>query len=474
MQHQDKGRDQTLNNLNRSGETLAYRSSVLRFFKLLLTAGLPALFYFCWVNYYAVKMEDAYLWRGNLAVAVLYAVVLLLLIRTYRGYEVEHFEPQEINISLFLASFICNSCFYVVSFFLCERLVSPLPLLVLQLADTVVCIGWVKLVTMLQAGMAGKEKIAILYRREDDLDRLDHMEDYLRRFTIERKVCITEYDAGLVQSLGSMDSVLIVGVDASVRNGILKDCIAHSIPAYVMPKVGDIILRGADLFPLSGELILCARRQVPSVEYAFCKRVLDILVSLVGIVLTGLIMLVTALAIKLEDGGPVFYRQKRLTRGGQEFSILKFRSMRVDAEKDGVARLSTGENDDRITRVGRLIRKCRIDELPQFFNILDGKMSVVGPRPERPEITAQYQEAMPAFSLRLQVKAGLTGYAQVYGRYNSTPYEKLQMDLVYINRMSITEDLRLVFATIRILLEKESTEGIAQGSTTAMNENQED
>ena len=153
---------------------------------------------------------------------------------------------------------------------------------------------------------------------------------------------------------------------------------------------------------------------------------------------------------------------------GKQFEILKFRSMRVDAEKDGVARLSTGDKDDRITRVGHIIRACRLDELPQLLNILKGDLSVVGPRPERPEIAAQYCEEMPEFALRLQAKAGLTGYAQVYGKYNTAPYDKLQMDLMYIAHPSLIEDLKIMLATVKILFMAESTEGVAEGATTAM------
>ena len=152
----------------------------------------------------------------------------------------------------------------------------------------------------------------------------------------------------------------------------------------------------------------------------------------------------------------------------KEFYVLKFRSMRVDAEKDGVARLSTGDNDDRITPVGKVIRKFRLDELPQLINILEGSMSIVGPRPERPEIAEQYEKELPEFALRLQAKAGLTGYAQVYGKYNTEPYDKLMMDLMYISNPSFTEDLKIMFATIKVLFEPESTDGVDEGKTTAI------
>lgn len=205
-----------------------------------------------------------------------------------------------------------------------------------------------------------------------------------------------------------------------------------------------------------------------SPEYLLLKRMMDIVVSLAAIILLSPVMLLVSLAVKLEDGGPVFYRQVRLTQNGKTFKILKFRSMRIDAEKDGVARLSSGKNDSRITKVGSFIRACRLDELPQLFNILEGSMSLVGPRCERPEIAEQYRKVLPEFDLRLQAKAGLTGYAQVYGKYNSTPYDKLQMDLMYLAHPSIFEDCKILLATVKILFMPESTEGVSEEQTTAM------
>jgi lipopolysaccharide/colanic/teichoic acid biosynthesis glycosyltransferase len=183
-------------------------------------------------------------------------------------------------------------------------------------------------------------------------------------------------------------------------------------------------------------------------------------VVLAGVMLVVLLpfMLITALIIKLYDGGPVFYSQVRLTINGRKFRVLKFRSMVTDAEKGG-ARLEA-ENDDRITPVGKVIRKIRFDELPQLFNILKGDMSFVGPRPERTELAEKYELTMPEFKYRLKVKAGLTGYAQVMGKYNTTPYDKLKLDLMYIERQSFRLDMKLLLMTVKIVFIPDATEGV--------------
>ena len=192
-------------------------------------------------------------------------------------------------------------------------------------------------------------------------------------------------------------------------------------------------------------------------RYIFMKRAADIVISLTGLVLFSPLLAVTAAAVKLYDGGNIFYSQVRLTQKGKRFRIYKFRSMRMDSEKDGVARLAE-KDDERITPIGKIIRDRHIDEFPQLFNILAGDMSMVGPRPERPEIMELYIQDLPEFEQRLQVKAGLTGYAQIYGTYYSTPREKLQMDMTYIERASLSEDFRLLFATARVLLLGEKTD----------------
>ena len=194
---------------------------------------------------------------------------------------------------------------------------------------------------------------------------------------------------------------------------------------------------------------------------AAVKRFFDILLSGLALLLLSPVLLITALAIKLNDGGPVFYKQERCTIGGNHFMILKFRSMIVDAEKDGKSH-PAGENDDRITKVGHVIRACRIDELPQLINILKGEMSIVGPRPERVEHVEKYTADIPEFRFRMKVKGGLTGYAQVYGKYNTTALDKLKLDLYYIMNYSLLLDVQIIFETVKILFQKESTEGFSE------------
>ena len=193
----------------------------------------------------------------------------------------------------------------------------------------------------------------------------------------------------------------------------------------------------------------------------FVKRIFDFAVSSVMLAILSPALLVLAVMIKKDSEGPVFYRQERITQYGRKFRIYKFRTMVINADKIG-SLVTVGE-DPRITKMGKKLRGCRLDELPQLLNILKGDMSLVGPRPERPELQKEIEKEVPEFGLRLQAKAGLTGYAQVYGKYNTTFYDKLLMDLMYISKPSILEDFTIMLATVKILTSKESTEGVGEG-----------
>lgn len=275
----------------------------------------------------------------------------------------------------------------------------------------------------------------------------------------------------VIKQVDKFPAIVICDVKGSLRNQILKYCYGKSIRVYITPKLSDIIIGGSEEIHLFDTPLFLCRNSGLSLDQQVAKRALDLICGVLAFIVASPFMLITAAAIKLYDGGPVLFKQKRLTIGGKEFNVYKFRSMVVDAEKDGVARLAT-QHDDRITPVGRIIRKIRFDELPQILNILKGDMSIVGPRPERPEIAEEYKKDMPEFDYRLKVKAGLTGYAQILGKYNTLPYDKLKLDLIYIENYSLLLDLKLILMTIKILFIPESTEGLADGEITPLDEAQ--
>ena len=260
--------------------------------------------------------------------------------------------------------------------------------------------------------------------------------------------------------MNAVDAVLISDIPSHEKNMIQKACVDQDKRLYFVPKISDIIVRYSEELNVIDTPLFLRRKIGISLWERFIKRAFDILASVVALVILSPVFLITALAIKLEDGGPVFYRQERVTIGGRRFMMIKFRSMIVDAEKDGRPH-PAGEKDDRITRVGNVIRAYRVDELPQLWNILVGDMSIVGPRPERYEHVELYLKHIPEFTFREKVKGGLTGYAQVYGKYNTTALDKLKMDLIYIMDYSFVMDLQIIFETVKILFRKESTEGFA-------------
>ena len=265
----------------------------------------------------------------------------------------------------------------------------------------------------------------------------------------------------LKEKMGYYDAVLISDVPSKYKNKILKLCLDSDKRVYLVPKISDIIVKySEELKLLDTPLYLCRNTGMSSWE-RFLKRFFDVVMSGIALIVLSPVFLITAIAIKMEDGGPVFFRQERCTINGQKFMIIKFRSMIVDAEKDGRPR-PAGQKDDRITKVGNVIRACRIDELPQLINILSGTMSIVGPRPERVEHVEQYTAKIPEFSFRSKVKGGLTGYAQVFGKYNTTALDKLKLDLIYIMNYSLLLDLQIIFETIKILVQKESTQGFSE------------
>ncbi|MBQ9767817.1 MAG: sugar transferase [Lachnospiraceae bacterium] len=440
--------------------------AILRLTTFLNIAFLTIPFAIVWFYYYADRITTPYYERGNFLVIALFVLLYVAFGHTYDAFLISYNRIFEMVYSQVLAALIADVAMYIVVSLLSMKFVSPFYMLIVLVVQIIVSILWSYTTQTWYFATVRPKRTAIVYDARRGMEDLIHEYGLNKKFDVVATATASECIDGELKMLEGMETVFVCGVHSHERNIILKYCIANDIRLFVIPRVGDVIMSGAKKMHMLHLPMLMAERYNPSAEYLFFKRLIDIVASGVALIIASPIMLVTALAIKLCDRGPVFYRQCRLTKDGKKFNVLKFRSMRIDAEKNG-AQLSTGDKDDRVTPVGRFIRKVRIDELPQLLNILGGSMSIVGPRPERPEIAEQYLDELPEFNLRLQAKAGLTGYAQVYGKYNTTPYDKLQMDLMYIANPSLVEDFRIIFATIKILFLPESTEGIAEGQTTA-------
>ena len=431
-----------------------------------------AVFYIAWLlfRYGKLGVRNDIAYRYNYYVAIGYTVVLYIFNRTYNAYLLGFSRIRALALAQFIAQIFSVGIVYVAVSFSWNQFKNPLIFLPMLLVQALVDCFWAYFASMVYYKINPPKRTILVYRNEIDKRRFGTIvgKPVGRIYKVVEEF---QYEGDkfheIRDRLDGFEAVFVAGVRSRARNGISKYCVENNIPGFFLPHIGDVLMRGAThIQTFSSPVLYFSHKQIEP-EYIFVKRLMDFLFALVGIIVFSPVMIITAIAIRLYDHGPAIYKQVRLTKGGKRFNIYKFRSMRVDAENDGVARLSTGENDDRVTPIGRFMRKCRIDEIPQLFNILKGDMSIVGPRPERPEIAEQYYSQFPSFRLRLQVKAGLTGYAQVYGKYISDPYEKLEFDLLYSNDVSLTTDMRLIFATFGILGKSESTEGVEVGSTTA-------
>ena len=441
--------------------------------KVLLVAVDTAFFAAAWYLFYSEQLfVETFYGKGHLFVIALFVVLYVSLAKLYGGFDLTTSSASELSYGHAVAAVITAFFTYIVLWLLQRTLPNVLPLLAVMAGMILASALWSGPAVRLTNRLLPPKRTVLIYAYSEAMENGQMIINNMPwRFALVGQLAVDGDPARTLAELKAMnaEAVMICGVSSSVRNDIVKFCIAEKMEAYVRPNIGDYLINGAKTMQMCSLPVMLCQRCNPRVWYLVVKRGMDIALSLAALVILSPLMLVTAAAIKLYDGGPVFYKQIRLTKDRKEFYVYKFRSMRVDAEKDGVARLAS-QGDDRITPVGKVIRSLRIDELPQLLCILVGTMTIVGPRPERPEIAEQYEKEMPEFALRLQAKAGLTGYAQVYGKYNTSPYNKLQMDLQYIGSMGLVTDLKIIFATIKVLFVPESTEGVAQGQTTARKE----
>jgi len=417
---------------------------------------------YVWFNYVNVMLDKTYIMKGNFLVIGVYALIITYFISFFGGFKIGVNKKSNVIISQIIGLLISNGIYFIVTVMMAGYM-SYIPKFLCYYGCTfVVQAVLVTIISYLFMTLYYKvfppyKVLNIKGNHENNLAfKFASRND---KYNVAGEISFDADIAEIDKMVDDYDAILINDVPSEKRNRILKICFAKGKRVYITPKISDIIIRSADTLAVFDTPLLLANNSTLNITERVIKRAFDIFLSAFGLIILSPLMILISLAIFIYDRGPVFYRQTRYTKNGKTFRILKFRSMIPNAEKDGVARLAA-EKDDRITPVGKFIRATRLDELPQFFNILSGDMSFVGPRPERPEIADEYEKELPEFAFRLRVKAGLTGYAQIFGKYNTTSYDKLKLDMIYVENCSLLMDLKLLLLTLKVIFMKESTEGL--------------
>lgn len=413
-----------------------------------------------WKLFYREMGAFPYFGLGKFVLMGIYFGLLLVIFHLCDSFQYGYQKLANLVISQWISIFIIDVITYFQLCLLANRMLNPLGMVILLGISLVIGFLCSYIFTTIYHLYNVPKNMVMIYGNEKAVDLKFKMDTREDKYHVTSVINIDVGELCIKEEILKHDAVIINDVPANIRNDILKFCYSRGIRTYVVPKISDIIARGGKEISLFDTPLLLVKGRGLTLGQRFMKRTFDIILCLVAMIPGAPIMLITALLIKIEDGGPVFFKQKRVTRYGREFEILKFRSMIVDAEKGGY-NLSMRANgkDPRITKVGRVIRACRVDEIPQLLNILKGDMSIVGPRPERVENIEAYTKDIPEFDFRHKVKGGLTGFAQIYGKYNTSAYDKLRLDLMYIENYSLFLDIKLMFMTLQILVRPESTEG---------------
>lgn len=432
---------------------------------------IKSIMYFLLVGTFFVVFSTEYSWLLHLSrttgvTFVTFCVLELALVSVYGGYAIGRLKSKPIITSLSLATFATD---LVAHLQLCimnvnennnDHFVYESPDLLLL----VIIIQFALIVLFTYFGQAvyfainKPERCCVITNSEIALNNImPKIMRYKKQYNVTDMIHFTS--PNVFDIMSKCDTVFIYDIPTKQKVIFTEFCYANNKNVYSSFEMSDIFLMGGKSIFLDDKPMVSAVIRDLTFEQRFVKRAMDIVISLIGIILSGPIMLIAAILIKAEDGGKIFFRQKRATKGGKLFDVYKFRTMtEVDSEN-----VSAKTDDKRITGVGKYLRMFRIDELPQFFNILKGDMSVVGPRPEMIENVSKYTAELPEFSYRLKVKGGLTGYAQIVGRYNTSPKDKLVLDLMYIEKYSLWLDFKLIMQTVTVLFKAgDSTRGFSK------------
>ncbi len=405
--------------------------------------------------------------RTMAVISITFMFTLFMMTQIYGKFDIGRKKSKPIIYAVFLATMITDVVSYGMNIIMKTITpdMNPFQWLDVFLLFSVMAVHLIEIMIFTYAGneiffmIIPPEKCIIITRWESDLEKLSNgLHKYKKQYRVSRVVDYRRTD--LEEILLRMDTAILYDLPLEIRDYLVNFCYEHLINIYLNPEIPDVVENLAEHYLLDDISMLHTQVQGLTYEQRFVKRTFDLVFSSLAIVFLSPIFLIVSILIFLDDGGPIFFLQRRATRDGEVFKVIKFRTMKVHSGNK-----SAEENDDRITKIGHKLRKYRIDELPQIFNIFFGDMSFVGPRPEMMENVWNYTEEMPEFKYRLRVKAGLTGLAQVVGKYNTSPKDKLILDMMYIERFSIWRDIKLIFQTLIVFLKKDSTEGFNKKST---------
>ena len=400
-----------------------------------------------------------YFW-GNNIILLLYAANLYFTCKIYQGFRFGSIDINEIILSWILCLIVTNALGYL-QLSLLQSMLLPVEGFLAVLAAQIILVSPLTIIVdKLYYRLNPAHEAVIIYGKEEKSREYSSIiEKHRKKFNVGSILSQDETMEALIDGIEGSESVFLLDVDETKLSGLLEHCFLHNKRIYILPTFSGVLLNSAEISWISNTPMFFPKSPAMDPVAQFAKRCMDVLLSLLAIILLSWLMIIIWAAILLYDRKPAIYKQTRATKNGKLFTLYKFRSMRPDAEYDEIPRLAA-RDDDRVTPIGRFIRKTRLDEIPQFFNVLAGTMSLVGPRPERPEIAKQYEEIYPNFSLRTKVKAGITGLAQVYGKYGTIPEEKLCLDILYIEKFSIWQDVKLLLQTVKVVFLPNSAEGI--------------
>ena len=404
----------------------------------------------------AFLLQNIYVYSGMLPIIL---IVSGLLMNINGLYTLLHKSFAEIILGQVVVTIFTLVLVMALSFFIHEFSYSRGVLLLSMALQWVFLCVWRYFWWRLERFLHGKRSVMLMGSAEE-CDHVFHRLSQQPQLDMELKYICTDMEQSNWRK--AIEQVDVVVLCAEMRHrykvAVINACHHLGKTVMLIPNTYEVFCAGVELDKIDDILVFRSKSLQPSLEVRTLKRLMDLVIGISGFIGSLPIMAAVAVAIKIFDPGPILYKQVRVGRYGKEFEVYKFRTMKVDAEKYTGPMLAQ-ENDPRITPLGRFLRATRLDELPQAWNVIIGDMSLMGPRPERPVFVEQFTKEMPEYAFRHNVKPGMTGMAQVYGKYNTTAFDKLVYDLMYIEKCNIWTDLVLLIQTARVMLTKSATEG---------------